>query len=205
MESWNLYWSPTGQRIATVQASTAKAAKRKAPAPYRKYLGEIYATKASADARGSNPRSRQKTVGKLKAEQARLVAKLKKTPTTVDASRTIARLGDLNVAIAAAKRRDGAGKKRGRKRRSNPQGRFQIAALRGKKILFLSGVAMTDSRAAASNYGGLGTARKIARQVRAVGGPLGISKVAVVTAYDSPGEIRSFLLGEARGATGKTR
>ena len=42
MKTYNLYWSPTGQKIATVQAKTSKAAKRKAPAPYRKYLGEIY-------------------------------------------------------------------------------------------------------------------------------------------------------------------
>ncbi len=42
MKTYEIYWSPTGQKIATVQATTAKAAKRKAPQPYRKYLGEIY-------------------------------------------------------------------------------------------------------------------------------------------------------------------
>lgn len=33
---------PEGRCIATVEAKTARAAKRKAPMPYRKYLGEIY-------------------------------------------------------------------------------------------------------------------------------------------------------------------
>lgn len=43
MMTWRLYWSPTGQLIGTVEATTYKAAVRKAPKPYRKYLGEIYA------------------------------------------------------------------------------------------------------------------------------------------------------------------
>jgi hypothetical protein len=43
MRTYNLFWSPTGQKIATVEARTMRAAIRKAPAPYRKYLGEIYA------------------------------------------------------------------------------------------------------------------------------------------------------------------
>ena len=44
---WTLFWSPTGQVIATdVEADTEKAAIRKAPQPYRRYLGEIYAVKA---------------------------------------------------------------------------------------------------------------------------------------------------------------
>jgi hypothetical protein len=42
MKTYRVVWSPTGQTIATVEAKTAKAAKRKAPAPYRKYKGEIY-------------------------------------------------------------------------------------------------------------------------------------------------------------------
>jgi hypothetical protein len=45
MNSYKLIWSPTGQVIAIVQARNFKAAKRKAPLPYRKYLGEIYAIK----------------------------------------------------------------------------------------------------------------------------------------------------------------
>lgn len=43
MKTFKLFWSPTGQCIATVRAKTVRAAIRKAPAPYRKYLGEIYA------------------------------------------------------------------------------------------------------------------------------------------------------------------
>lgn len=43
MNTYKLYWSPTGQEIATVRAKTTRAAIRKAPAPYRKFLGEIYA------------------------------------------------------------------------------------------------------------------------------------------------------------------
>lgn len=43
MKTWQLYWSPTGQHIGTVQARTRRAAIRKAPYPYRRYLGEIYA------------------------------------------------------------------------------------------------------------------------------------------------------------------
>ena len=38
---YELRWGPTGQRIGTVTASTMRAAIRKAPYPYRKYLGEI--------------------------------------------------------------------------------------------------------------------------------------------------------------------
>jgi hypothetical protein len=42
MSMWRVFWAPEGRQIATVEARTAKAAKRKAPMPYRKYLGEIY-------------------------------------------------------------------------------------------------------------------------------------------------------------------
>jgi hypothetical protein len=44
MRTFNLFWSPEGKLIATVQARTMRAAIRKAPYPYRRYLGEIYAT-----------------------------------------------------------------------------------------------------------------------------------------------------------------
>lgn len=40
---FDLYWSPEGKKIATVKAKNARLAIRKAPAPYRKFLGEIYA------------------------------------------------------------------------------------------------------------------------------------------------------------------
>lgn len=43
MKTWKLIWSPEGKTIATVTARTARAAIRKAPKPYRRYLGEIYA------------------------------------------------------------------------------------------------------------------------------------------------------------------
>jgi hypothetical protein len=41
--SWDVYWSPEGRKIATVEAITARQAIRKAPQPYRRYLGEMYA------------------------------------------------------------------------------------------------------------------------------------------------------------------
>lgn len=47
MKIFELYWSPTGEKIATVQARTAKAAIRKAPLPYCKYPGEIYAVEVA--------------------------------------------------------------------------------------------------------------------------------------------------------------
>lgn len=41
---FDLFWSPTGERIASnVEAADHRAAIRKAPKKYRKYLGEIYA------------------------------------------------------------------------------------------------------------------------------------------------------------------
>lgn len=43
MRTFLLYWSPEGKQIATVEAVDRKAAIRKAPKPYRKYRGEIYA------------------------------------------------------------------------------------------------------------------------------------------------------------------
>ena len=43
--TFDLYWSPEGRKIATVRAVTMRQAIRLAPAPYRKYLGEIYAVK----------------------------------------------------------------------------------------------------------------------------------------------------------------
>lgn len=43
MFTYDLFWSPEGRCIATVYASTMYAAIRKAPFPYRRYLGEIYA------------------------------------------------------------------------------------------------------------------------------------------------------------------
>ena len=43
MLNWKVYWAPEGRVIANVEARTEKEAIRKAPKPYRKYLGEMYA------------------------------------------------------------------------------------------------------------------------------------------------------------------
>jgi len=51
MKTYELVWSPTGQTIATVSASTAKSAKRQAPKPYSKFKGEIYAKEKNPVAR----------------------------------------------------------------------------------------------------------------------------------------------------------
>jgi hypothetical protein len=45
MDTYDVYWSPEGRKIATVQATSERAAIRKAPLPYRKALGECYAIK----------------------------------------------------------------------------------------------------------------------------------------------------------------
>lgn len=41
--SYILRWAPTAEIIAVVTAKNERAAIRKAPMPWRKYLGEIYA------------------------------------------------------------------------------------------------------------------------------------------------------------------
>ena len=43
MATFNLFWAPEGKKIGTVEADDSRKAIRKAPMPYRKYLGEIYA------------------------------------------------------------------------------------------------------------------------------------------------------------------
>lgn len=43
MKQFNLFWAPEGRVIATVMARDQRAAIRKAPMPYRRYLGELYA------------------------------------------------------------------------------------------------------------------------------------------------------------------
>ena len=43
MKTYDVYWAPEGRVIATVTARNERAAIRKAPQPYRKYLGEMYA------------------------------------------------------------------------------------------------------------------------------------------------------------------
>lgn len=56
---WKLYWSPTGEPIAVVEARDHRAAVRKAPKPYRKYLGEIYAVELPTAT--ANPRRRSRS------------------------------------------------------------------------------------------------------------------------------------------------
>lgn len=46
LHTFNVVWSPEGRVIATVEASSARAACRQAPLPYRKFLGELYAVRA---------------------------------------------------------------------------------------------------------------------------------------------------------------
>lgn len=55
-KTYTLVWSPTGEKIGIVTAQTKSAAIRKAPAPYRKYLGEIYAEETS-----KNPKRKTST------------------------------------------------------------------------------------------------------------------------------------------------
>jgi hypothetical protein len=47
MKAFDLYWGPEGRKINTVYAQTMRAAIRKAPKPYRRYLGEIYAVETN--------------------------------------------------------------------------------------------------------------------------------------------------------------
>lgn len=47
--TFDIYWSPEGRRIATVDAETHGKAIRKAPQPYRRYLGEMYAVEVKQD------------------------------------------------------------------------------------------------------------------------------------------------------------
>lgn len=41
MNTYRLIWSPEGKTIGVVVAKDASAARKKAPKPYRKFLGEI--------------------------------------------------------------------------------------------------------------------------------------------------------------------
>lgn len=43
MKTWKLFWAPEGRQIAIVRAKNHLDAVRKAPLPYRRFLGEIYA------------------------------------------------------------------------------------------------------------------------------------------------------------------
>ena len=43
LQTWFVIWSPEGRTIIKVEAENERAACRKAPAPYRKFQGELYA------------------------------------------------------------------------------------------------------------------------------------------------------------------
>jgi hypothetical protein len=47
IKTWNVFWAPEGRKIATVEAETERQAIRKAPKPYNKYRGEMYAEECS--------------------------------------------------------------------------------------------------------------------------------------------------------------
>jgi hypothetical protein len=60
MKLWDVFWSPTGQKIASaVRASTSKLAKTKAPAQYRKYKGEMYVVEVGK----ANPKTGRRNPG----------------------------------------------------------------------------------------------------------------------------------------------
>ncbi len=161
--------------------------------------------KAAYDARNRNPmkkrRAKKATPAQLRARA--LFAKRAKAGAFSRYKRK-ARAGQraLNKKRDAEMRRVGYGVNRPSKkqlaaRRSNPAGgEFQIAGLRNGKVLYLSGVTMTDNRKAAGTFRELWIARTVAKSVRKVGHKLGISKVAIVTSHDSPEAVRSFLLGK---------
>ena len=45
--TFTVYFAPEGRPIAVVEAKTERQAIRKAPKPYRRYLGELYAVKGA--------------------------------------------------------------------------------------------------------------------------------------------------------------
>jgi len=49
LKDYDLYWSPTGQKIETVKAYTVKQAIKKVPKPYQRYRGEVYAVEVEKD------------------------------------------------------------------------------------------------------------------------------------------------------------
>jgi hypothetical protein len=42
LRKFKIVWSPEGRTIATVDARDEKSAKSQAPAPYKRYMGEVY-------------------------------------------------------------------------------------------------------------------------------------------------------------------
>jgi hypothetical protein len=42
LKKFNIIWSPEGRTIATVWARDERSAKSQTPAPYKRYMGEVY-------------------------------------------------------------------------------------------------------------------------------------------------------------------
>lgn len=72
MNVYELHWGPTGQKLGTVTASTVKLARAKAPAPYKKYKGEIGVTLIGPATR-SNPVKSYRTQAAAERAHAKLV------------------------------------------------------------------------------------------------------------------------------------
>lgn len=70
---------------------------------------------------------------------------------------------------------------------------FQVAALKGGKVYYLSGLGLSTERSAASTYFTLQTARRVAGQLKKVAPQFGITRIAVVTKFDTADSIRRFL------------
>lgn len=45
LHTYVLYWAPEGRPIATVQARTGWEARKQAPKPFRKFIGEVYSVR----------------------------------------------------------------------------------------------------------------------------------------------------------------
>ena len=48
LKKFKIYWSPEGRCIATVDAKDAVTAKKQTPAPYKRYMGEVYVEEVNA-------------------------------------------------------------------------------------------------------------------------------------------------------------
>ena len=122
-KTFDVFWGPTGQKIATVQATTAKAAKRKAPQPYRKYLGEIYVEQVGGSS--SNPNWKQR------AKQVLLSGKTDSLGLSVMEAREI--LGERAAKkILDSVNRDLSGKKKSNPARGTSTTSYSLISSRGQ-------------------------------------------------------------------------
>lgn len=124
-----------------------------------------------------------------------MAARKKPSPKQLAARRKFA-------AMAKARSKKAAGRKRTKNPAKHsrapkiPKGRFQVAALKGTKVLYFSGIALTDNRSAAVNFPVLAAARSMGQKIRKVAPQLGVTRIAVVTAHDSPASVAGFLRGK---------